>query len=139
MKKLLILLPLVWMMACTSSTPVKTFPYSYIDSKTVNGNFQLQLEIYHYSGPIDNIELKRFVSQVARGSGADIFYLAIFDKETNAGFPTKPLTAEYGGDPQYSKHIRVFFSYNRNNGYNELSVYPTNKYESSPKRFKLSL
>ena len=65
------------------------------------------------------------------------YYLVVFDSAKNAQFPNSPFTAVYGMEDKKMIHIVAMYSYNRANGFSELTSWDSNMWEGKPKKSKI--
>lgn len=116
----------------------KKWPYQFVESKTEQTGHRNVMDLYAFSGDFDPTELKAFCRERKEKSPAKHFYyVVIFDKASNAKFPTTPFTAKYGTDDEVAKHIRAIYVYNQLNGFSELSYHAQNIHQHIPTREKI--
>jgi len=111
------------------------FPYEFLDSKMeTENNSKNKMDLYAYSGNLNLDTLSEFCkNQKAKFESGTFYYLVIFDKKVNAGFPKNPFSAAYGVDEEHLKHIRAYYTFNRLNNFSKLDYYEKNQWESSAK------
>lgn len=96
------------------------------------------MDLYAFDGEFDAADLKAFCKERKDKSPARVFYyVVIFDKASNARFPSTPFTAEYGDEEGALKHIRAIYCYNKLNGFSELRYHPLNVWEHIPMRERI--
>ena len=116
----------------------KKWPYQFVESKTEQTEYRNVMDLYAFNGEFDLINLKAFCKERKDKSPSQVFYyVVIFDKAANAKFPSTPFTTEYSDEEGALKHIRAIYSYNKLNGFSELSYHPQNLWEHIPMREKI--
>ncbi|WCL50816.1 hypothetical protein [Leptospira sp. GIMC2001] len=121
------ILILVLVFGCSPSAPPEIFPYNFVNAKEEkNGKILSNLELYAYEGEFDLEQLKRFVKKnsdrMDKMDRYNWYFIAIFNTKEKAKFPKAPLTAAYGLDDNTMKNIRVYYTYNRMNGFKEINI-----------------
>ena len=99
--------------------------YRFVQSKTEQSGHRNVMDLYAYDGKFNLADLKAFCKERKDKSTAQVFYyVVIFDKATNAQFPSTPFTTEYSDGTEEGisaqKHIRAIYCYNKLNGYSVL-------------------
>ena len=85
------------------------------------------MELYAFSGELDEDALVRFLLRKKNTSSAKVFhYVVVFDGRENAKFPKSPFSALYGVEEDALSHIRALYSYNRLNGFSKVRYHPKN-------------
>lgn len=108
----------------------KKWPYLFVETKTEQSGHRNVMDIYAFDGDIDPTDLKAFCQERKEKSPAKVFYyVVIFDKASNAKFPSTPFTAGYGDDEGAMKHIRAIYCYNKLNGFSEVRHHSQNIWE----------
>lgn len=111
----------------------KKWPYLFVETKTEQSGHRNVMDIYAFDGDIDPTDLKAFCQERKEKSPAKVFYyVVIFDKASNAKFPSTPFTAGYGDDEGAMKHIRAIYCYNKLNGFSEVRYHSQNIWEHIP-------
>ena len=116
------------------------YPYEYVNSKTESKGYNYNIMyLYAYSGELNVDTLKMFIMDhmTDKMSDHDWSHMVIFDSKENAQFPTSPFTAMYGNEEEKEKHVRAYYTFNKNNGFSELTVYELNKTESVAQSYKV--
>jgi hypothetical protein len=124
----------------TKSEPTaeKKWPYQFVESKTEPTGHRNVMDLYAFDGDFDPADLKAFCKERKAKSPAKVFYyVVIFDKASNAKFPSTPFTAEYGDEEGALKHIRAIYVYNKLNGFSELRYHPQNLWQHVPTRERI--
>lgn len=114
-------------------------PFTYVGQKGEHEAYQNTMELYALDGlPFDLETLRQFCkAKKTTATAAGFTFLVVFDQSANAAFPASPFTAMYGLEEDKMKHIIAVYTYNRMNGFSELTSYTPNMWEGKPITEKL--
>ncbi|MES2962170.1 MAG: hypothetical protein V4694_07300 [Pseudomonadota bacterium] len=141
MQKIILLVLSIFLLSYSNSNSEQVSPFTFLKVKSEKrGNNLNQMELYAVDKNTRSAALKDFClqkkSEFMKDGSRMFSFVIFFDNKVNAGFPNNPFTAGFNEDV-FSKHIKAMYSFNRLNGYSDLTVYEKNAWESLAKNIKI--
>jgi hypothetical protein len=138
MKRVLILLLFVLVVGCADSGTPSSKHFKSLGNKTLVNRYGIstQYHLYAISGEFDLNALRELCRSTKTSATASITYMPVFDSASNARYSKLMGGGGYAhpDDVAAKKHIKALYTYIKSSGHSELELFPTNSYESVPKR-----